>query len=73
MFGIFESMSKPWSIYVVSLWPAFSFSASFSLSLIIQHLNRNTCFCTFLEYLLLLLGDNVDEMAKVQPQGVAYL
>ena len=45
----------------------FSFSASFSFSLIIQpHLNRCTFlfFVRYLEYLLLFLDENIDEESE---------
>ena len=69
IFSIFGSMSKPRSIYTVSLWSTFSFSASFSLPLIIQlHSNKQTCFLLILlifAHLLIILDDNdVDEESK---------
>ena len=62
MFTIFVPMSRPRSIYVVSLI-YFSFSSPFSLSLFVKsHENRPTLFfCYFLGCVLLFLDDNVDE------------
>ena len=63
---VYLYVSRPRSItcHIYAIY--FSFSASFSLSLIIQpHVNRHTCFFVhLLEYLLLFLDDNVDEESE---------
>ena len=66
IFSIFMVMSRPRSIYVVSMLSIFLFSASFSLSLIIKsHLNRSTFFFVYyLVHLLLDLHDNVVEESE---------
>ena len=73
-FTLFVSMSRPRSIYVVSMWSIFHFHLSFhllfisfSLWLILQFQEcRHTCvFAYVLDYVLIFLDDNVDKECKL--------
>ena len=61
-------MSKPRSIYVVSVWYIFSLLASLLAFIIMNHIislkQAHVFLAHFLEYLLLFLDDNVDEESE---------
>ena len=62
IFNIFVSISRPRSIYVVSMWSIFHFQPHFySVNHIISVKQMHLFFVRFLEYLQLLLNDNLDE------------
>ena len=55
-------MSRPTSVYVVSIWSFFIFIFIFiTINCIISLIQTHLFFCLFLEYVLLFLDDNVDE------------
>ena len=64
-FSIFITMSWPSSIYVVSTGSIFIFTLIFStINHIISLKQRHLIFTHFLEYLILVLDDNMDEKGK---------
>ena len=62
IFTIIESMSRPRSIYITSMWCIFLFHLHFlMINRIIPWIQTHLLFCLFLEYALLFLEDNADE------------